>query len=223
MDIKVISINPRLAYPWIIERHYAKRLPSITYAFGAYRDSICVGIVTYGTPCSSTLRTGICGETLAEAVLELNRLCCESVKNLASFLVAWSLKLLPKPKIVVSFADTQMQHVGYVYQACNFLYTGLSAKRTDWKLKGREHLHGATIADQSRGVTERAEYMRLKYGSDFYLQERSRKHRYVYFCGNKRERALMRAALKYPVMAYPKGESLRYNASSRIESQLALM
>ena len=49
-----------------------------------------------------------------------------------------SPKLLPKPKIVISFADTEQQHKGIVYQACSFTYHGLSAKRTDWKIKGKE-------------------------------------------------------------------------------------
>ena len=51
-------------------------------------------------------------------------------------LVGRSLRLLPKPSVVVSYADTAQGHVGYVYQAANFIYTGLSAKRTDWKKTG---------------------------------------------------------------------------------------
>ena len=133
------------------------------------------------------------------------------------------LRLLPKPSVVVSYADTAQGHVGYIYQATNFIYTGLSAKRTDWKIKGREHLHGATVADESRGQEKRAEWMREKYGDDFYLEDRPRKHRYVYLCGNKQQRAAMRSALRYPVEPYPKGESRRYDASGTIETQMALI
>jgi hypothetical protein len=111
--------------------------------------------------------------------------------------------MLPRDKIIVSFADISQGHVGKVYQATNFLYCGLSAKRTDWKLKGMEHLHGQTIADEFRGMPNRANAMREKYGDDFYLSPRSRKHRYVTFVGSKGFKSRARKALKYDVFPYP--------------------
>ena len=177
------------------------------------------GVVTFGTPSSSPLREGICGPEFASIVLELNRLCCDNEKNIASQLVAGGLARIPSPSVVVSFADISMGHVGYVYQATNFIYTGLSAKRTDWKIKGMEHLHGATVADMSRGQSNRAEFMRDKFGDDFYLAERSRKHRYVYFVGNKFQKAKLKSALRYPVEQFPKGDSRRYDVRDKIETQ----
>ncbi len=223
MTITVLPITYQDALPWLLHKHYARRSAPVTYAFGAYRDGVMLGIVTYGTPVAGTLRTGVCGEAWADKVLELNRLCCEPEKNLASLLVGRSLRLLPKPTVVVSYADTGMGHVGYVYQATNFLYTGLSAKRTDWKLKGREHLHGASIADLSRGQKDRAKYMRETYGDDFYLQERSRKHRYVFFVGDKWQVKTMREALKYEVQPYPKGDTRRYDAGGDVPTQLVML
>lgn len=223
MTITVLPITYQTALPWLLHKHYARRSAPVTHAFGAYRDGVLLGIVTYGTPVAGTLRTGVCGEAWADKVLELNRLCCEPEKNLASLLVGRSLRLLPKPTVVVSYADTGMGHVGYVYQATNFLYTGLSAKRTDWKLKGREHLHGASIADLSRGQKDRAKYMRETYGDDFYLQERSRKHRYVFFVGDKWQVKTMREALKYEVQPYPKGDTRRYDAGGDVPTQLVML
>lgn len=217
--ITVTSIPSKEAEPWLLEKHYAKRMCPISYAFGAWRGNILIEVVTYGTPASAPLRAGICGEKWADKVLELNRLCCENSNNVASKLVGRSLRLLPKPSIVVSYADTAQGHVGYIYQATNFIYTGLSAKRTDWKIKGKEHLHGATIADESRGQENRVEWMRQKYGDDFYLEDRPRKHRYVFFCGLKWQTGAMRRALLYPVEPYPKGESRRYDASAEIQTQ----
>lgn len=221
--MRVVPIAYADALPWLLERHYAHRRAPVTHAFGAYRDGALAGVVTYGTPASAPLRSGIAGDVWASSVLELNRLCCEAEKNLASLLVGRSLRLLPKPSVVVSYADTAVGHVGYVYQATNFLYTGLSAKRTDWKVRGREHLHGATVADESRGQANRAEWMRAKYGEDFYLEDRPRKHRYVYLCGSARQRAAMRAALRYQVEPYPKGESRRYDAGRAGADQMLLL
>ena len=201
---QIRPITRKECEPFILDIHYAKRFPSITYAFGMFEQNELIGIVTYGTPPSSTLRRGVAGDQYIDKILELNRLVLKyNRKNEASKLVSKSLKMLPE-SIVVSFADTEQGHVGFVYQACNFIYTGLSAKRTDWKIKGKEHLHGQTIADEFRGVKNRAEAIRKKYGDDFYLKERSRKHRYIYIVGSKRFKKNALKALKYKTMSYPK-------------------
>jgi len=135
--------------------------------------------------------------------------------------VGQSLNQLPKPSIVVSYADTAQGHVGYVYQATNWIYTGLSAKRTDWHVDGMD-LHGQTIADMSRGKPDRAKWMRDKFGDRFSLVDRPRKHRYIYFTGNKRERRNMLKALRYQIEQYPKGESHRYDTEQPIETQSIL-
>jgi len=130
--VKVLPIKSEETHPWLLQKHYAKRIPQIMYAFGLYEESILVGICTFGIPASPALCMGICGKEYSDKVLELNRVCLlDNGKNQASYLVSNSIKLLPKPSIVVSYADTEHGHVGYVYQATNFLYTGLSANRVD--------------------------------------------------------------------------------------------
>ena len=190
--------------PYVLGIHYAKRWPSISYAYGLFRDGVMVGCVTYGTPASSPLRNGLAGKENASCVLELNRLCLrDNLKNEASKLVGGSLRMLPKGKIIISFADTEQGHRGIVYQACNFTYHGLSAKRTDWKVRGKEHLHGQTIADEFRGVKNRAQAMRDKYGDDFYLRPRPRKHRYIFLHGAKLWKKRMKKNLRYPQEGFP--------------------
>jgi len=221
VKMQVLPIKSEESYSWLLQKHYLKRIPSISYAFGLYQDNELVGVVTYGTPSSSPLRDGVAGPENAKYVLELNRLCIECKnKNAASMLVGRSLQMLPKPSIVVSYADIAQEHVGYVYQACNFIYTGLSAKRTDWKIKGMEQLHGQTIADISRGFEgSRANFMRDKFGDDFYLEDRARKHRYVYVTGKNKE---IKLAIRYKQENYPKGKSKRYDAGGQVQTQSLL-
>ena len=191
---------------YILFIHYAKRWCSITYKFGLFLNDQLVGVCTYGTPPSAPLKKGIAGIEHAKDILELNRLCLKNnLKNEASILVGRSLKLLPKNKIIISFADISQGHCGTVYQATNFTYHGLSAKRTDWKVKGKEHLHCQTIADEFRGVKNRAKAMRDKYGSDFYLEPRPRKHRYIFIVGNKKYKKDIATIIKYKKEEYPKG------------------
>ena len=216
--MKVIPIEPKETYDWLLNVHYAKRIPQIMKAFGLYDDDKLVGVVTYGVPASPNLCVGICGKEHAEKVIELNRLCLlDNHKNLASKLVSGSIKQLPKPTIVVSYADNKQGHVGYVYQATNFLYTGLSAKRVDWAVKGLEHKHGRTI---SNGMT--LEKIKEKYGDDFYYIERSRKHRYIIFHGSKNDKKILRSKLKYKIQPYPKGKTNKYEITHTPSTQVIM-
>lgn len=77
--IVVNSIPAKEAEPWLLEKHYAKRMCPISYAFGAWRGSVLIGVVTYGTPASAPLRGGVCGDEWASSleVLEIRKLCYE--------------------------------------------------------------------------------------------------------------------------------------------------
>jgi len=221
--IIIRAVESKDVHPWLLKRHYARRLCPISYAFGAFDGDNLIGVCTYGTPLSSTLRNGICGEEWADKVLELNRLCCESRKNLASYIVSKSINLLPKPKIVVSYADSGQGHFGIVYQASNFIYTGLSAMFKDPMVKGMEHKHHTTIGDEGRGHKSRIEFLRNKYGSDnVYYIERNRKHRYIYFHSSKTVKKELLKRLKYKIEDYPEGTSKRYDAGGDITGQTYL-
>ena len=198
MNLTIGEITRNDCEPFIIGIHYAHRWPSISYSFGLFDDDELIGVVTYGTPPSAPLKRGIAGDDYKLDVLELNRLCLKyNRKNEASKLIAASVKLLPKGKIIISYADISQGHNGCVYRASNFSYHGLSAKRTDWKVKGKEHLHGQTIADEFRGIKNRAQAMRDKYGDDFYLEPRPRKHRYIFVTGSKSQKKKIRSNIKY--------------------------
>jgi hypothetical protein len=214
--MKVLPIKNEEAYPWLLEKHYAKRIPQIMFAFGLYEDGQIVGVVTYGMPASPSLCMGICGKEYSDKVLELNRLCLmDNYKNQSSFLIANSMKLLPKPSIIVSYADTEHGHVGYVYQATNFLYTGLSAIRVDWQIKGLEDKH-------TRHMGKTLEQIKLDHGDNFYYKERSRKHRYIYFHGTKTDKKILLSKLNYEIKPYPKGDSKRYDSGGNVKTQQLL-
>lgn len=207
-ELTVSRVSNSATYPFLIERHYAKRIPSLSHCFGLFRNNELIGVVTYGTPPSAPQRTGLLGPDMAGVVLELNRLCLKyNRKNEASFLVSQSLKMIPRPSAIISYADTAQGHIGTVYQATNALYLGLSAKRTDWCLKSKPGVHGLTVADEFRGMGNRAKLMREKYGSDFYLAERPRKHRYLFLVGSRKDKKQMLSALRYQIEGYPKKEA----------------
>lgn len=195
-------ISYRLAMDLIIQNHYLHRKAPCSFAFGLFEIATqqCVGVVVYGVSASSTLLKGICGPEEASNVYELTRLWIDDSvpKNGESFLIGNTIKQLDR-EIVVSFADSSQNHVGVVYQATNFLYTGLSAKFRDPKVKGLEHQHHATYANglSNAQVVE-------KYGDKVYWVDRPRKHRYIYINASKTRKKELLRKLRYKIEPYPK-------------------
>ena len=199
--IKPISYKE--AMDIVVEKHYLHRKCPVSYAYGLVdtTTSEVMGVVTYGVSPSSTLLKGICGPEEARNVYELNRLWVDDMvaKNGESYLVANSMKLLDR-EIIVSFADTSQGHVGYIYQAANFIYTGLSAKFKDPKVVGKENMHHATYAN---GLTN-AQVIEKFGAENVTFVERPRKHRYIYFNCDKRRKKELLKKLRYKTMPYPK-------------------
>lgn len=199
----VLPIKYEEVTPWLLEKHYAKRLPSISYSFGLYRENQLVGVITYGIPASNSLCEGICGIENKHLVIELNRLCLlNNLKNEASFLVGNSIKLLPKPLVIVSYADSGQGHTGYIYQATNFIFTGTTKERTDMfagKGKHSRHATDPTIR-----------------------QFRSAKHRYIYIHANKKDKKHLLNCMNYQQMPYPKNENKRYDSGGQVKTQQLL-
>lgn len=187
--------------PFLLNIHYARRMPSISCAFGLFLDGTLSGVVTYGEPASASLCKGIAGESHRKDVLELNRLAMlpDLPRNSASELVGNSLKMLPHRLFIVSYADHEgWGHVGYVYQATDWLYTGMTKHRTDMF---------AGVGKHSRHAE----------GNPNIRQIRTSKYRYVFITGSGREKRKLMKELRYPVIAeYPKGDSRHYDTSNPV-------
>ena len=175
-------------------RHYSGRKPQITKAFGWYVDDKLVAVCTFGKPAAPRLCEGICGKNFSSNVYELNRLVrIEEFKGQLSKFVAKCLRELKKKNwIIVCYADSGMSHHGYVYQACNFMYTGYTKQRTDKYIEGKHARHAIDNPDGIRQI-------------------RTAKYRYVYFCtSDKKLKRRWRESLNYKILPYPKGDNENY-------------
>ncbi len=211
-EYKVKSIKTELCKEWLLYKHYAKRIPSISYAFGLFEGEILQGVLTIGKPPSPALCVGVCGEHNSKYVYELNRLCVNDnlKKNVLSYFVSQALKKLSNI-ILVSYADTSQNHNGYIYQATNWIYTGLSAKRTERYDIDNPNRH-------SKSVTENKN---INY-QDLAVRERPQKHRYIFFIASKKQKKRWNRELNYPICDYPKGQNKNYDASYKPTTQTEL-
>jgi hypothetical protein len=198
MKGSIIEIDYQTAINFLLPKHYSGRKPQITKTFGWYDCEIytnehLMAVCSFGKPASPFLCKGICGEQYKDSVYELNRLCRLDDWNepLSQFVSACLRRLRLYNWIVVSFSDTAMNHHGYIYQACNFLYTGETKERTDKYTENGKHARHYSNDNQGK-----------------YRQVRSAKYRYVYFCTkNKRLKKEWEEHLNYPILPYPKGDN----------------
>ena len=198
----VKSINKSLVKEWCLKKHYAHRIPSISFAFGLFKNEIMVGFMTIGKPASNALCIGVCGIEYSKYVYELNRLCINDglEKNTLSFFISKCFKLIDQNLIIVSYADTSQGHHGYIYQATNWIYTGKTKERTDIGFENGKH---------SRHYDKNLDKSNRK--------NRSSKHRYIYFLGKMKKE--FKEKLNYMIEPYPKGENKRYDSSFKPKIQ----
>lgn len=200
---KFLAIPYKQAIDFLLPRHYSGRKPSVTFSFGYFENGQIKAVCTFGKPASPPLCVGVCGKQYSQKVFELNRLCVDgNISIQLSMFVGWCLGELKKHDLIlVSYADTKMNHNGYIYQATNWIYTGLTKSRTDKYTDGGKHCRHYDKNDVS-GLR--------KY--------RSAKHRYVFFAtGNKHKKKEYLSHLNYKIEPYPKGENKRYELGQFIE------
>lgn len=183
----------------MINYHYLHRAVNTKYAYGLFADNELKGMITYTTPRLNLARS-ISDEANLDNTLELSRLyikdeISQSVPNITSRFVSWTLRDLKKQGnwFIISFADTSMGHVGSIYQATNFLYTGTT--KSGMLCYNGPFKQGGTWV---KGVHYR------------FLLIRSIKHRYIKFVGDRRFQKWAKKDLKLDIVPHPHGIGAHY-------------
>lgn len=203
MKYEIEPIPKKVAQEMVVKNHYLHRSASAMFAFGLYDGLNLLGVIIYGKPASPALCVGVCGPEESSKVIELTRLWIEdgTPKNTESYFIGKTLNLLPiEYDIVVSYAEIQAGHLGIVYQATNWIYTGMSDRHAEWRLDGKPGNHSRHLFDSVGGINKAKEV----FGSRMQKHERPRKHRYVFFRGSKSRKKELRKKLRYEVKPYPK-------------------
>ena len=201
MDFEIKQIESKETDTWLLNKHYAHRLCNRQYCYGVFIDNTIQGVVTYGQPPSPQVGRSFLGEENRKRVIELNRLVINSgvPKNTASRLISRSMRLMPKMAIV-SYADTRMCHVGYIYQACNFIYCGSSKSHDCEYLVDGKWTHPKVLTN--RGMKSLTAWAKA---NGIQRRHPKQKHKYIYFTDKE-----LRGMLRLDTLPYPKGVNGRY-------------
>ncbi len=187
----------------VVRHHYLHSLPGGTkLAFGAFAEGKLLGAITFGVgPYNAfALVDGACpDDCLALTRLWLSE---ELPPNSESRVISVCLRYLRKYtslKFIMTYADPAQGHVGTIYQATGWLYTGLSEATPKFDI-------GDGVPRHSRSLAHAFGSHSLKYlsgrGLKIKVLPQIPKHRYIYFLDKN-----YRNRLKNPALPYPKKET----------------
>ncbi len=210
--MNVVRLSKAECEMWVLQKHYSHRAPIFWAGFGLEIDGMIEGVCVYGQPSPQIQKHAFKDRDFR--LFELSRLVIQTKeKNAASFLIGNSLKLLPSPCAVVSYADSQYGHYGIVYQATNWIYTGAAKSHDRMYIVDGQNIHPMTLRD--RGITDPARWAKE---NEIKTIPPQLKYRYFQFVGSKKERKTMLKKLQYPIVAeYPKGPKSNYDDGPQIE------
>jgi hypothetical protein len=143
------------------------------FNYGLFYEKCLIGVAIYHTLSVPETAKGCFGleRNQQQGLYELGRLAINPdyyIKNLTSWFLSRTIKLLKKEtnvRAILSYADSNY-HVGYIYQATNFKYYGLTEPKKDfWILQ-----NDGTYIKHQRGKIK---------GLKGEWRPRSRKHRYL--------------------------------------------
>ncbi len=231
-DTSLIYLRPiqkNLAKDIIVKNHYTHKWTVCRVAYGVYYkeyiestffggyNSKLIGVLVYGQAVGRNASTSISPLLVNNNVLELTRLWIADGygKNIESYCIAESFRQLnhdfPNIKCILSYADSEVGHLGKIYQATGFLYQGDNyvdvaiMPNYSVSLKGPpdyEWIHSRTV--YANWGSHSVDVLKKKIGHTFWRKKESGKHRYIKFISNKIENKKLSKSLKHKVLSAPK-------------------
>lgn len=195
-NFKIETVTKRTCEEFLNKHHYLSRQGygfRSGYNYGLYDEEQLIGIAVFHTVSAWETVKGCFGLENKEQkdFWELGRFALDpdyKTRNTGSWFLSRCIKKLrndTKVRALFTYADTEY-HTGYLYQATNFKYYGLTALRSDYWVKQTN----GTFKKQSRGKTK---------GVEGEWRPRSRKHRYLMVFDKSLN-------VRWVEEAYPKGK-----------------
>ena len=185
-----------------MRHHYLHSLPGGTrFGFGVFLESRLLGALTLGAGPANAHRL-VYGAAPRDC-LTLSRLWLseELSKNSESRVLGVVVRSLTKHtnlKFLLSYADPAQGHLGIIYQAAGWLYTGLSQAMPLYDIGDGKARHSRSLA-HAYG-THSVHYFQAK-GVSIEVVPQAAKHRYLCFLDST-----WRGKLRPQVLPYPKRE-----------------
>jgi hypothetical protein len=206
-DMIVAPVSTSDVRTFVERYHYTSSAPNNTslWRWGLWHGPVLHGVVSYNIPTRETCAS-VFGTEQVGNVWHMHRLALsdDSPRNSESRLIAGSIKAIerqyPHVWAVLTYAATDVGHIGYVYQATNAIYTGTGGD-SSYYIDASGGRHSTYIRGAAMNATRAAERGWTRHSS-------GPKHRYVYILGSKTQRRQRRSMLKLPALPYPKASPI---------------
>ena len=180
----MVGLDRNVSKKIIEDNHYSHKIPqAIKYRFGLYYDGILVGVAIFSVPANRYSITSIFEDETQHIGIELSRFYTDddTPKNFESCALNKCLNYLKKNSkydVVISYADPNFGHAGYLYQALNGYYIGQTEKEVRYLLDGK--LITRRGLGRSKNDTEREHADRIisRGGQKVYMNG---KYKYLFF------------------------------------------
>jgi len=190
-------VKPELKIDWATHEaakfscekwHYSKCLPvGKLVKVGAWENGKYIGCVIFGRGANNNMLKpfGLKQNDGCELVRIALTKHIVPVSKIMALAVKFLKKSQPNLKLIVSYADPEQGHNGAIYQACNWVYTGLSSKATKVFYNGKWS-HKKTVDDSGVNQT--------------YLPKKvvEGKHRYLMPLDEQMKNKVIKLAKPYP-------------------------
>jgi hypothetical protein len=224
----VREIDRETAKAIILQYEWLRTMGTTDFQFGLYFGEHLAGAVCFGRTSGTKTAESICGK-YAHLVKTLNRGACAhwSHPNSASFLIAHACRLMAQKgyHIFVAYSDPSPSagEIGTVYQSCGWNYVGTVSSGSssfvwagkpvahdpiwgtfkDGKLHDERNIQHSTRRGLRLECSRREKRLRMIEEGFMFLKSQP-KHRYVGIYGDRRTKRILRAALRWEVLPYPK-------------------
>jgi hypothetical protein len=237
-DVSKVSIAPiskNVAKDIIVKKHYTHAWTACRYSLGIFYEmdntsglefssNKLIGVAIYGFPVGAKAPTSVCEGLTKDNILELTRLYIDDGygSNIESYALSQTFNWLRENdkniKVLISYSDNGMGHLGGIYQATNWLYQGNSsdiALMPNWSISlfkdPYKWIHSRTVS--SKWGSNNLDHLKREIGkegySKFWRRQEYVKHRYIQILSrDKKEKRDLLKRLKHEIKPYPKVAAL---------------
>lgn len=182
--------------------YYRSEMPAGSIIkIGAWEDDKFIGCIIFGKGANNSL--GSPYGLVHTEVCEMVRVAFTSHQSPMSKILKFAIKKLkqrcPDLKLIISFADQDI-HYGGIYQATNWIYSGLTDTANEYIING-ERVHGVSL--RKLRETRKMKHLTSKEFANFLdpnyqVVKSSQKHRYLFPLDRKMTCKLQKYMLPYP-------------------------
>ena len=180
--------------------HYSKSVPvGKLIKIGAWEDGQFIGVVIFSRGANKSIGSPY-GLKQTECC-ELTRVALTNHKSFVSEILAKAIRFLkefnPSMQLIVSYADTDQNHHGGIYQATNWIYTGKTDGERYFIVNGKK-THPKSIHAKYGTGSQRLEFLHKHVDPKASIYESKGKHKYLMPLNKKIRKKIIKLSKPYP-------------------------